>query len=581
MAIDENLKTCVVFGGRGFIGRFLVLRLLKLGKWIVRVADSAQSLQLDPTEDRSVLSEAISSGRASCCAVDVRDKAQVRKAIEGASVVFYMDPTITYTNDFYLCYMIIVQGVRNVINACQECKVKRLIYNSSADVVFDGSHDIYNGDESLPCPWKFEDMLTDIKAQAEGLVLIANNIDGLVTCALRPCNVFGPGDKQLVPFLVNKAKSGHAKFVIGSGENMSDFTYVENVAHAHVCAEEALVSRMVSVAGKVFFITNLEPVKFWEFVSLILEGLGYQRPLFKLPAGMVLYVLSLVEWMRDKLDFRSNHPVSAQYVVQIASRTRTFNCSAAQKHIGYSPVVSLEEGVTLTTESFSQLSQDSSVMAHRDFDEQSKVDKLLGGGKVADILLWRDEKKTFTCFLALFLMFYWFFLCGRTFISSAAKLLLLVTAILSGQGILPTNIFGFSIQRISLSCFEISETVVNDLITNMANLWNNWIHMIRLLAGGGDWNTFFKVAIPLYFLKLILSQCLTLVVGVALVLAFTSFFVYEQYEEEMDGLAEVLFDSIKKSKRLLMRNLPAPLVSFLCNRDALPDDEGFTMAKSQ
>lgn len=58
---------------------------------------------------------------------------------------------------------------------------------------------------------QFEDMQTDIKAQAEGLVLIANDIDGLVTCALRPCNVFGPGDKLLVPFLVNKAKSGHAK----------------------------------------------------------------------------------------------------------------------------------------------------------------------------------------------------------------------------------------------------------------------------------------------------------------------------------------------------------------------------------
>lgn len=36
-------------------------------------------------------------------------------AIEGASVVFYMDPTITYTNDFYLCYMIIVQGKYPVI----------------------------------------------------------------------------------------------------------------------------------------------------------------------------------------------------------------------------------------------------------------------------------------------------------------------------------------------------------------------------------------------------------------------------------------------------------------------------------
>ena len=54
-----------------------------------------------------------------------------------------------------------VSGVKNVINACQECKVKRLIYNSSADVVFDGSRDIYNGDESLPCPWKVCAFLAD------------------------------------------------------------------------------------------------------------------------------------------------------------------------------------------------------------------------------------------------------------------------------------------------------------------------------------------------------------------------------------------------------------------------------------
>ncbi|XP_020989686.1 3beta-hydroxysteroid-dehydrogenase/decarboxylase-like [Arachis duranensis] len=47
-----------------------------------------------------------------------------------------------------------VQGAKNVISAGRECKVKRLIYNSSVDVVFDGFHDIYNGDESLPYPCK-------------------------------------------------------------------------------------------------------------------------------------------------------------------------------------------------------------------------------------------------------------------------------------------------------------------------------------------------------------------------------------------------------------------------------------------
>lgn len=39
--------------------------------------------------------------------------------------------------------------MKNIINACRECKVKRLIYNSTADVVLDSSHDIHNGNETL------------------------------------------------------------------------------------------------------------------------------------------------------------------------------------------------------------------------------------------------------------------------------------------------------------------------------------------------------------------------------------------------------------------------------------------------
>lgn len=42
----------------------------------------------------------------------------------------------------------------NIIEACVEHKVKRLIYTSSPSVVFDGVNGIYNGDESLPYPTK-------------------------------------------------------------------------------------------------------------------------------------------------------------------------------------------------------------------------------------------------------------------------------------------------------------------------------------------------------------------------------------------------------------------------------------------
>ncbi|KAL5781157.1 hypothetical protein ACOSP7_006186 [Xanthoceras sorbifolium] len=557
-------RTCVVLNGRGFLGRSLVSKLLKFDDWIVRVADSAHSLLLDFSDSDSLLADSLSSGRAQYHHLDVRDISQIKKAFEGASVVFYMDFTNLDRNDFYTCYMTIVQGTKNVINACRECSVRKLIYNSTADVVFDGSHDIHNGDESLICRWKFQDMWCDLKAQAEALVLYANNIDGLLTCALRPSNVFGPGETQFVPLLVNLAKCGWTKFIIGSGENMSDFTYSENVIHAHICAVEALDSQTVFVAGKAFFITNFQPMKFWEFLSLILEGLGYQRPFIKLPTWLVWYILLLVKWTHEKLGLIiDNHSLSACYIFQLASRTRTFDCTAAQKHIGYSPIISLEEGVSSTIESFSHLARASSITQSCKFYEQSKVEKLLGSGKVADILLWRDEKKSFTCFLAMFLLFHWFFLCGRTFISSTAKLLLLVAIILFGYGILPSNIFGFKVQRIPLSCFEISEAVMKDSILTIASLWNKGVHHIELLAKGEDWNNFFKVAVSLYFLKLILERSLTAALGVALVLAFTGFFVCEQYESEIDGLAKFLINYIKKSNASLMRNLPAPVASFL------------------
>ncbi|XP_021291281.1 3beta-hydroxysteroid-dehydrogenase/decarboxylase [Herrania umbratica] len=578
----SETRTCVVLGGRGFLGRTLVARLLRLGGWIVRVADSSShSLKLDPSSaSDSLLSNALCSGLASFCNVDVRDTSQIIKVTKGADVVFYMEPSDLNTHDFCNCYMIIVQGAKNVINACQDCKVRRLIYNSSADVVFDGSQDIHNGDELFTCPGKFQDMLIDLRVQAEGLVRLANNIDGLLTCVLRPSNIFGPGDTQFVPLLVNLAKSGLAKFIIGSGENMSDFTYVENVAHAHICAAETLDSRIVSVAGKAFFISNLEPVVFWDFVSLILEGLGYQRPFIKVPTWMVSYILSLQQYIYDKLHFRMyNYSVSPHYFVQLASRTRTFDCSVAQKHLGYSPVVSLEDGVKSTIESFSCLSKDSSFMRYGNYNEKSKAEKLLGSGIVADILLWRDEKRTFTCFLTLALVFYWFFLGGRTFTSSAAKLLLLVTVVLYGYGILPSKICGFAVQRISSSYFKISESAVRDSIRSISYMWNKGVRNIRMLAKGEDWSNFFKAVVVLYFVMLILSYSLAVLIGIALVFAFTAFFVYEQYESEIDGLGKVLCCGIMESKGLLMRTLPASITSFLGNYRILDQEEAPAVVK--
>lgn len=71
----------MVLNGRGFVGRSLVLRLLELGQCIVRVTDSTQSLQLDPSESNSLLPDSLSSGRAEYHQVDVRDISQIKKGV--------------------------------------------------------------------------------------------------------------------------------------------------------------------------------------------------------------------------------------------------------------------------------------------------------------------------------------------------------------------------------------------------------------------------------------------------------------------------------------------------------------------
>ncbi len=46
--------------------------------------------------------------------------------------------------------------------------------------------------------------------------------------------MFGEGDPLFVPSLVANARAGKTKYYIGSGKNMTDFTYVGNIAAAHV-----------------------------------------------------------------------------------------------------------------------------------------------------------------------------------------------------------------------------------------------------------------------------------------------------------------------------------------------------------
>ncbi|KAI4337207.1 hypothetical protein L6164_015652 [Bauhinia variegata] len=536
MAVE--LKWCVVTGGRGFAARHLVEMLIRHNMYSVRIADLGPTIQLEPPEKNGILGEALRSGRAEYISTDLRNKSQVLEACEGAEVVFHMAAPNSSINSYQLHHSVNVEGTKNVIDACIEQKVKRLIYTSSPSVVFDGVHGIFNGDESLPYPPKHNDHYSATKAEGEALVLKSNGSNGLLTCCIRPSSIFGPGDKLLVPSLAAAARAGKSKFIIGDGNNLYDFTYVQNVAHAHLCAERALASEGAiaeKASGEAYFITNMEPIKFWEFVSLILEGLGYERPRIKIPASVMMPIAHMVEWTYKLLGpYGMKVPQLTPSRIRLLSLSRTFDSSKAKDRLGYTPIISLQEGLQKTIESYPDLRAENALKTKR--EGPSKASIHLGGGKVADTLLWKDKKQTVTTLLVLVAIYYNFIASGCTILTALSKLLLFSFIFLFIHGILPEKILGYTVEKMPTSWFHLSEDMSHQVVQSVASLWNYSVNILKSIAKGNDWLLFLKVVISLLILSFFGAFSFQNLYITGFTFAFIAFYLYEKKEEDIDAI---------------------------------------------
>nr|GEV74593.1 3-beta hydroxysteroid-dehydrogenase/ decarboxylase-like isoform X1 [Tanacetum cinerariifolium] len=541
MAAATNERWCVVTGGRGFAARHLVEMLIRYEIYSVRIADLGPEIKLEPHEEKGSLGQALRIGRAQYVSMDLRDSSQVDKACEGAEVVFHMAAPDSSINNYKLHHSVNVQGTKNIIDACTKLNVKRLIYTSSPSVVFDGIHGIYNGEESMPYPSKHNDSYSETKAEGEALVIKANGVNGLLTCCIRPSSIFGPGDKLLVPSLVAAARAGKSKFIIGDGTNMYDFTYVENVAHAHICAERALASdgsASKRAAGEAYFITNMEPIKFWEFMSLILVGLGYERPRIKIPASVMMPIARMVERIYTIFaPYGMKVPQLTPSRIRLLTCNRTFNAAKANDRLGYQPIVSLQEGLKRTIESYSDLRAE--LLPRK--EGPSKAALYLGNGLVADILLWRDKKLTFTAMLALIVFYVSFVLPGSTMITAICKILIWSSLFLFVHGKLPNRLMGYTIEKIPESKFQYPEELTRKIALSVASSWNCAVDCLKSISAGNDWMLFFKIALSLFVISWIGSMSLHSFFIKVLPFVFALFYIYDRYEDEVDRILKVVF----------------------------------------
>jgi 3beta-hydroxy-delta5-steroid dehydrogenase/steroid delta-isomerase len=282
-----DLGTCLVTGGAGFLGSHLAQELIRRGQR-VRVFDRAP---LGYSHERLEVMRG-----------DVTLLEDLRKACEGVDTVFHAAAVLDFARFATperrdRSFAVNVEGVRNLLQACRDAGVTRLVHTSSNNVTLDGP--VVDGDEDTPYAANPSDLYTQTKIEGEKLALAASGEGGLLTCAIRPGGIYGPGDPLMLARLVEECASGIFLSTIGDGSAMSDNTYVDNLVDGQIEAALHLTAGSPLV-GQAYFITDGAPINYFEFFRPIVEGMGFRYPTLKLPGRSFEWLLQGNEGGADR-----------------------------------------------------------------------------------------------------------------------------------------------------------------------------------------------------------------------------------------------------------------------------------------
>ena len=233
-------STCMVIGGAGFIGSFIVKELLK--------EDIAQVIIYDnfARGKKENITFCLENKRCRLCQGDIREQDVLQEAMKGVDYVFCTAALwLLHCIEFpRTAFDVNITGTFNVLEACVKNNIKKLIWSSSASV--------YGDAMELPMtemhPFNNKNFYGATKIAGEAMITSFNNQYGLPVIGLRYMNVYGPGQDQnaaytgVIPILLNKIDAGETLVINGDGTQAYDFIYVEDAARCNIDALKSEVS---------------------------------------------------------------------------------------------------------------------------------------------------------------------------------------------------------------------------------------------------------------------------------------------------------------------------------------------------
>ncbi len=300
-------KNILVTGGAGFVGSHIVDRLSPTNK--VTVLDNLSSGSLSNLEE--------SKDRITFVKGDILDKWLLRDMVAEVEFIFHLAANIgniKSIEDPYLDMDVNVKGTVNLLEACLNSNVKRLVYSSSGAIF--GEAKYLPIDEEHPL--NPESPYGVSKLAAEKYCFAYWKVHGVPTASLRYFNIYGSRQGKneyanVISIFINRIKEGKPLTVYGDGNQTRDFVFVEDIVQVNL-----LAATQPAAVGEIFNIGT---------------GIG---PSLKELIGIL-----------DELSGRKNPVIYTDPRAGEVKHSRA-NIEKARKMLGYNPKITFKEGLPLT-----------------------------------------------------------------------------------------------------------------------------------------------------------------------------------------------------------------------------------------
>jgi nucleoside-diphosphate-sugar epimerase len=322
------MRTILVTGGNGFVGRHLVTALAARG-------DRVRVLALPGEDARWLERSGIAVYRG-----DITQPESLAAPAEGADGVFHLAAMQDVWRPIDLYRAVNVGGTRNVARAALTAGARRFVHMSSSSVYGMGHRRPV--DEAFPL-MPFPDPYPVTKAEADRAVQQAIKQDGLPGVIIRPDQIFGPGDLLHFGAMAERALTGRC-FLVGRGDNRMPFVYVDDVVRALLLALDH-----DAAPGNAYNVSSDSPFTQRQMLSAIAEDTGGSPPGPSIPYRALYAAGYLAERLAGALSPGRRPPVTRLGVAFFGTDNQ-YAIDKARAELGYQPTVGLRDGVRMTAE---------------------------------------------------------------------------------------------------------------------------------------------------------------------------------------------------------------------------------------